>query len=150
VPIPAQGDDIASAGDSHPYQLIGAVRTFRVNNDGTFTPVANITAVSKTYGVQFTFTILATTLDADGAPSQTALRTSWVDTIAAHPHVVGFRSEADQGPDQVLYNYGVITVGTEDLAITDEVRVRMDALNAPSTFGLIDACWNRLAALGAS
>jgi hypothetical protein len=145
-----QGDDTQSEGDAHPYQLIGVNRTFRVNSDGTFTPIANITAASKTYGVQFTFTILATTLDNDGAPSETALRTEWVDTIAAHPHVVGFRSEVDQGPDQVLYNYGVITVGTDDQTITDEVRVRMDQLNEPSTFGAIDACWKRLVALGAS
>jgi hypothetical protein len=150
MPLPVQGDDTQSEGDSHPYQLLGVVRTFRVNNDGTFTPIANITAASKTYGVQFTFTILAKTLDEDGAPAETGLRTEWVDTICAHDHVVGFRTEVDQGPDGVLYNYGVITVGTDDGAISDEVRVRMDQLNAPATFGLIDASWKRLVALGAS
>jgi hypothetical protein len=149
MPIDVVGDG-GAGGDEHPYTLIGAVRTFRVNNDGTFTGVVNITAVSKTYGVQFTFTILAATFDADGAPSQTGLRTEWVDQIAAHDHVVGFRTEVDQGPDQILYNYGVITVGTPDAAITDEVRVRMDQLNTPAAFGAIDASWNRLVALGAS
>jgi hypothetical protein len=134
----------------HPYTLIGTVRTFRVNSDGTFTPVVNITAVSRTYGVQFTFTIRASTFDADGAPPLTALRTTWVDTICAHDHVQGFHTEQDQGPDQILYNYAMIEVGTDDGSITDEVRVRMDQLNTPAAFGAIDAAWRRLVALGAS
>jgi hypothetical protein len=150
VPIDVVGDDSGGSAPLGAYTLIGSTRTFRVNNDGTFTPVVNITAVSKTYGVQFTFTILASTFDADGGPSQTALRTEWVDQVAQHPHVIGFRTEVDQGPDQVLYNYAVITVGTDDGAISDETRVRMDRLNAPATFGQIDAVWARLVALGAS
>jgi hypothetical protein len=147
VPLPAIDDGIVSP---HPYQLIGTVRTFRVNADGTFTPVVNITARSRTYGVQFTFTIRASTFEADGAPPLTALRTEWVDTVCAHDHVQGFHTEQDQGPDQVLYNYAVIEVGTDDGSITDEVRVRMDALNTPATFGAIDTAWRRLVALGAS
>lgn len=142
---PVGGGDAAD----HPYRLIATQRTFRVNNDGTFTPVVNITAASVLYGVQFTFTILAKTFDTDGGPPLTAERTNWVDTICAHDHVQGFWSETDQGPDQILYNYGVITVGTDDGAITDQVRARMDQLNAPATFGLIDASWKRLQALGA-
>jgi hypothetical protein len=147
VPLPAIDDGIVSP---HPFQLIGTVRTFRVNSDGTFTPVVNITARSRTYGVQFTFTIRASTFEADGAPPLTALRTEWVDTVCAHAHVQGFHTEQDQGPDQVLYNYAVIEVGTDDGSITDEVRVRMDALNTPATFGAIDTAWQRLVALGAS
>lgn len=143
-------DDGGAPGVGHPYKLIGTVRTFRVNNDGTFTPVVNITALSATYGVQFTFTITAQTFQADGARTQAELRTEWVDTIAAHEHVIGFHSEVDQGPDQILYNYGVIQVGTEDGAISDEVRVRMDQLNTPATFAAIEASWQRLVALGAS
>jgi hypothetical protein len=147
VALPAIDDGIVSP---HPFQLIGTVRTFRVNSDGTFTPVVNITARSRTYGVQFTFTIRASTFEADGAPPLTALRTEWVDTVCAHDHVQGFHTEQDQGPDQVLYNYAVIVVGTDDESITDEVRVRMDALNTPATFGAIDTAWRRLVALGAS
>jgi hypothetical protein len=147
VALPAIDDGIVSP---HPFQLIGTVRTFRVNSDGTFTPVVNITARSRTYGVQFTFTIRASTFEADGAPPLTALRTEWVDTVCAHAHVQGFRTEQEQGPDQVMYNFAVIEVGTDDGSITDEVTVRMDALNTPDTFGKIDAAWQRLVALGAS
>jgi hypothetical protein len=147
VALPAIDDGIVSP---HPFELIGTVRTFRVNSDGTFTPVVNITARSRTYGVQFTFTIRASTFDADGAPALTALRTEWVDTVCAHDHVQGFHTEQDQGPDQILYNYAVIEVGTDDESITDEVRVRMDSLNTPATFAAIDASWRRLVALGAS
>lgn len=143
---PVGGGDAAD----HPFRLIGANRTFRVNADGTFTPIVNLTLASVLYGVQFSFTILAATFDTDGGPPLEAERTAWVDEICGHAHVVGFRSEVDQGPDQVLYNYGVIVVGTPDLAITDEVRVRMDHLNDQSTFAAIDASWKRLQAAGAS
>jgi hypothetical protein len=133
----------------HPYIPVGnPVRTFRVNNDGTFTAVVNITAQSALYGVQFTFTLLATTYDTDGGPPLTAERAAWVDEICGHPHVVDFWSEVDQGPSQVLYNYGVIVVGPEGANDGDQVRVRMDHLNDPATFGAIDAAWARMAALG--
>lgn len=141
-----QGGDAAD----HPYTPIATQRTFRVNNDGTFTPVVNITAASTTYGVQFTFTLLASTFDDDGGPPLTAERTAWVDEICGHAHVQDFWSETDQGPSQLLYNYGVITVGTDDGAITTQVRVRMDLLNAESTFAAIDKAWKQLQALGAS
>lgn len=133
----------------HPYTLIGTQRTSRVNNDGTLTPVINITAQSVLYGVQFTFTILLTTWNEDGGPPIIAERTSWVDEICGHDHVQGFYSEADTGPDLILYNYGVIVVGTDDGAITDETRARMDHLNDGATFAAIDATWNRLTAAGA-
>jgi hypothetical protein len=143
---PVGGSDTAD----HPYIPISSARTFRVNNDGTFTPVVNVTAASATYGVQFTFTILASTWDTDGGPPLTAERAGEVDEVCAHPHVVGFRTETDQGSDQVLYNYAVITVGTDDGAITDETRVRMDQLGGGATFAQIDATWKRLQAWGAS
>lgn len=142
---PVGGGDAAD----HPFRLIGTERTSRVNNDGTLTPVINVTAASVLYGVQFTFTMLLATWIADGGPPLTAERTNEVDTICAHDHVQGFYSEADTGPDLILYNYGVIVVGTDDGAITDTVRVRMDHLNDSSTFGAIDATWNRLVAMGA-
>ena len=50
----------------------------------------------------------------------------------------------------MLYNYGVITVGNDDGTITDTVRARMDQLNAPATFGAINAAVKRLNAAGAS
>lgn len=138
------------AATNNNYRLIGVVRGLRVNNDGTVTPIVTVTASSVTYGVQFTFTMTAQAWDTNGGPPQTTLRTEWVDAICAYDHVIGFRTEQDQGPDQILYNYGVITVGTADGAISDETRVRMDHLNDVSTFQAIDATWSRLAAAGAS
>jgi hypothetical protein len=143
---PVGGDDAAD----HPYIPVSAVRGFRVNNDGTFTQIVTVTAESSLYQVQFTFTILAATFDADGGPPLTAERTAWVDEICGHAHVQDFWSEVDQGPSQVLYNYGVITVGTDDGAITNQVRARMDQLNDPATFAAIDKAWKQLQALGAS
>ncbi len=133
----------------HPYIPVGnPVRTFRVNNDGTFTPVVNITAQSALYGVQFTFTLLASTYDTDGGPPLTAERASWVDAVCGYRHVVDFYTEVDQGPSQVLYNYAVIVVGAEGATDGDQVRVRIDHLGDPATFGAIDAAWTRMTALG--
>jgi hypothetical protein len=143
---PVGGGDAAD----HPYVPVSAARGFRVNNDGTFTQIVTITAQSSLYGVQFTFTILATTFDDDGGPPLTAERTAWVDEICGHANVQDFWSEVDQGASQVLYNYGVITVGTDDKAITNQVRARMDQLNDQATFAAIDKAWKQLQALGAS
>lgn len=129
--------------------LVGAQRGSRPNPDNTLTQIVTITATSDTYGVWFSFAVLAVTFDADGAPALLGQKVTEVDAICAHPHVQGFRTEQDQGPSDVLYNYAVITVGTDDLAITDAVSVRMDQINTPAAFGAIDASWGRLAALGA-
>lgn len=139
---------VVAASDSA-YQLISSQRTFRVNADNTTTEVVNITAQSLKYGVQYTWTILASTFDADGAPGLVGLKTEEVNQLCSHDHVQDFRSEVDQGPSQVLYNYAVITVGTDDQAITDEARVRMDQIGLPSAFGAVDAVWKRLQDLGA-
>jgi hypothetical protein len=146
------GGDLGGEGASidGAFVLIASMRTFRVNADQTTTPVVNVTAQSVAFGVQFTWTVLASTWDADGPAAFVPLKTAEVNTICAHPHVQDFRTETDQGPSQVLYNFAVITVGTDDQAITDEVRVRMDHINDPSTFASIDHVWSQLAAAGAT
>ena len=105
--------------------------------------------MSNTFGVQFTWSVLASTWDASGPAGVVPLKTAEVNTICAHAHVQDFRTETDQGPSQVLYNYAVITVGTADQAITDEVRQRMDEIGLPAVFGKIDHVWSQLAAGGA-
>lgn len=141
------GGDGASIGGA--YILISTDSTFRVNADQSTTAVVNVTAQSVVFGVQFTWTVLRTTWNSDGPAAFVPLKTAEVNTICAHPHVQDFRTEQDQGPSQVLYNYAVITVGTDDGSITDDVRVRMDHINDPATFGLIDSTWQRLADAGA-
>ena len=132
----------AGGGQGLEYNLVGnPVRTFRVNNDGTTTAVVNITAISLLYGVQFTFTMLASTYDAGNGPTVTSQRTEWVNAVCAYPHVVGFHTEVDQGPDQILYNYAVITVGAEGTTEGNTVTQRMDRLGDASTFTLIDSAW---------
>ena len=143
---PVGGGDAAD----HPFIFVSADRTNRVNADNTFTPIVNITCQSTLYGVQFTFTILASTWDGGGAPPLEAERTGWVDEVCGYPHVIGFRCEQDQGPDRVLYNYAKIVVGPEDATTGDEVTVRMDQLNKPSTFAAIDRAWQLLSDAGAS
>lgn len=146
----ADGGDLPGVDDagSEAYTLIGSARTFRVNPDQTTTPVVNVTAQSTVFGVQFTWTVLASVWDASGPAGVVPIKTGEVNLICGKPHVQDFRTEQDQGPSQVLYNYAVITVGTEDQAITDEVRVRMDKISPPPN-AAIDATWKRLQDAGA-
>lgn len=132
------------------YTLNAVSRTYRVNPDQTTTPIVNITATSNLYGVVFSFTILAATFDANGAPPLVSLRTSEVDQICGHPQVQDFRTETDQGVSQVLYNFAVVTVGDAAQAYTGEVRIRMDMIGLPSAFAAIDNEWQLLVAMGAS
>jgi hypothetical protein len=148
--VDLNGSGTGEATVGHGYTMIATARTFRVNADQTTTPIVNLTAQSDTYGVQFTWTVLAKTWDTDGPAAFVPIKVDEVNQVCSHPHVQDFRTETDQGPSQVLYNYAVITVGTDDGSITDEVRVRMDQINNASTFGAIDATWQRLASVGAS
>lgn len=131
------------------YQLVGAVATFRVNQNNTTTPIVEITARSVLYDVQFTWDVLKTTFDASGAKNLAELKTSQVNEVAAHDHVQALRSEKDQDRSGLLYNYLVITVGTPDLTITNDVTVRMDHIADTSTFDLIDKTWAQLVDSGA-
>jgi hypothetical protein len=138
-------DDGSIAVDTA-YRLIAAQRTFRVNSDGSTSPVVNVTAQSQKYGVQYTWTILGQTWDQDGGPPAIALKTEQVNAICGHDHVLDFRTEQDQGASGQLFNYAVITVGTDDELVTDEARVRMDHIGEPAAFAAIDTVWRRIAA----
>lgn len=142
------GDALSGAADVAAYTPVNTVHTDRVNNDGTLTPIVNITAVSDLYGVQFTFTILESVWQSNGGPEETANRTSWVNALCALPHVQGFYTEQDQGNDQILYNFAVITVGDSLTGVTDVARVRMDHLNSPGAFAAVDAAYQRVLAMG--
>lgn len=140
------GGDVASL---EAYYFRGSQRRFRVNPDNTTTEVVDVTAESQMFGVQYTWTVLATDWDASGPAGVIPLKTGEVNQICAKPHVQDFWTETDQGASQVLYHYAVITVGTDDGAITDVVRVRMDHIDPPPNAKL-DAVWQRLADAGAT
>ena len=131
------------------FTLVGTLDTFRVNQDNTTTPLVQITAFAILYGVTFTFFVTELQFAADGALNLTNLMAADVNAVCAAPHVQAFRTEQDQDRSGLLYNYAVITVGTDDLAITKDVTQRMDSLNTPATFQLIDDAWAKLVALGA-
>lgn len=143
---PVGGGDAAD----HPYRFVSAEGTNRVHNDGHLEPIVNLTIQSVLYGVQFTFAVTQQTWDGGGAPPLEAERTAWVDQVCGHDHVIGFHTEPDQGPDQILYNYGVILVGPDGATSGVEVRQRMDHLNDTSTFTMIDKAWHNFVGAGAS
>lgn len=131
------------------YRSPSTSRTFRVNPDDSTTPIVIVSATSVKYGVRFTWTMLAATVDADGAPPLIALKTEQVNQICGHDHVQDFRTESDQGPSNQLYHFAVITVGDDAQELTNEVRQRMDQLGDPSVFGKIDTAWRQLQAIAA-
>lgn len=143
TPEGAQGPDDA-------YVLNGVVSTFRVNQNNTTTDLIEITATSAKYGVQFTWDLLKSTFDGEGAANAAAAKTTEVNYIAGRDHTYAVRSVADQDKSGTLYNYLVVTVGTDDGSITADVQVRMDQLQLPSSFAALDAAWANLKALGAS
>lgn len=131
------------------FTLVGVVPTFRVNQNNTTTAIVEITAYSVLYGVQFTWDVLQTTFTATGAKNLAAQKTSEVNAVAEIPHVQALRSEKEQDRSGLLYNYLVITVGTPDLAITQDVTSRMDQIDSEATAAKIDTAWKQLVALGA-
>lgn len=137
------------SGSGSDVQVISSTDAFRVNNDLTETLLTLITAYSKTYGVTFSFFVLRTTFQADGAQNLAGLYGSDVDAVCGYANVQAFRTEQDQDRSRLLYNFAVITVGTPDLSFQTDVTQRMDLLNTPETFGEIDKAWQLLVNLGA-
>jgi len=132
------------------YTLVGTTDDLEVSGEGKFTAVVIISARSVLYGVPFTFTILKQTLVDDGAPPLISLKTSEVNVICGHPHVQDFWTERDQGTGNEFYHFAVITVGTDDQAITTQVRQRMDEISGTAVFTNIDKAWKQLQAIGAT
>jgi hypothetical protein len=141
---------VPDAGDApdDAYQVIGQNSTYRVNANNTTTPIEQITARSVRYDVVFTFNVNATTYNNAGAAVLARSKTAEVNAIAKLDHVIGVRGEEDQGNDGNLYNYLVVTVGTDDGERSSDVRIRMDHLGDPSAFGQIHRAWDLLNALG--
>ena len=146
---PVDGGSGTGAGSSQDYTPIASVRTFRVLADNSTQPIQAVTAQSNMYGVTFSFFIDGKTWDTDGGPPFIHDMTGYVNDVCGMDHVIGFRTEQDLGPDQLLYNYAVITVGDSTGLITDEARVRMDQLRTGAEVPQIAAAWARLQAIGA-
>ena len=138
-------DEGGATVEDYAYNLIAAQRTFRVNSDGSTTPVVNITAQSQKYGVVYTWTMLASVWDGDQGQANAMTKTEQVNVICSQDHVQDFRTETDQGASQILYNFAVITVGTDDGTITNEFRVRMDHLSDSSVLTQIGTVWDQIA-----
>lgn len=138
-----------SSAQNDGYQLVSVTDTFRVNPNNTTTPLKEITARSLLYDVYFTWDISQATFDGEGAPAAAALKTEQVNQIAGADHVYAVRSQPEQDKTGVLYNYLVVTVGTDDGSITSDVLIRMDRIGLPSAFGAIADEWKKLQALGA-
>jgi hypothetical protein len=55
--------------------------------------------------------------------------------------VIGVHGEEDIGTDGALYNYLVVTVGTDDGERSQDVRIRMDRIGEPAAFAAIENAW---------
>lgn len=126
------------------YTLVAAAPTSRVAGDNTVQEVISVTATSKKFGVTYTWFVNPTVWTAEGGPPLIALKTSQVNALMQADHVIGFRTVQDQDKSRLLVNYAVISVGTDDGSIYDEVRVRMDAIGTPAAFKAIADTWAKL------
>lgn len=131
------------------YHLVATRSDYEVKGASNLVPIVEITAQSVKYGVEFTFNITQQTFMGEGAVVAAEDKTDQVDAICETDHVVGVRSEQDQGTDGNLYNYLVVTVGTPDGLITTDVKIRMDQIGTQSAFATIAAAWTHLQTLGA-
>src|ERR1051326_8256425 len=136
-------EDVGSVG-TNAYQLLGQINTFRVNQNNTTTPLVHLTARSLTYDVVFSWDVTRERYIADGANNLASEKTGEVDEICSLAHVQAVRSEQELSRSDLLYNYLVVTVGTDDLTVTDEVSIRMDQLQTPGAFKLINDAWDRI------
>jgi hypothetical protein len=126
------------------YTLIAAVNTTRTTGDNSTQDVVFVTAMSKLYGVTFSWFVNPTSWNVDGGPPLIEEKTGQVNAIMQADHVLGFRTIQDQDLSRLLVNFGVITVGSQDGQVQDEVQVRMDQLGTPATFTAIANLWNTL------
>lgn len=126
------------------YTLVAAAPTSRVAGDNTIQDVVQVTATSSLYGVTYTWFVEPKNWTTDGGPPLIQEKTGDVNAVMEADHVIGFRTVQDQNASRLLVNYAVITVGSQDGSVSDEVQVPMDHLNTPATFGAITSVWETL------
>lgn len=144
--LQAVGSDGVSASA---FEIVSQLSTEQINTNNTTTPIEQITFYSPLYDVQATFNVLQTTYQADGAKALVAEKVAQVNALCAEDHVVAARGAPDQDPKSgQLYNYLVLTVGTDDYARTSEVWVRMDHLGTVDAFKAIADAWSLIQNLG--
>jgi hypothetical protein len=148
--LSADPSGTGSPAQTNNYTLVGSQEIRRTTSDQTVQTVEQITARSKFYQVTYTWFMELITFHSDGVVAAAELKTSEVDLICAHPHVQGFRTEQDFNPSQLLVNFAVIDVGTDDLSAITPVRWEMDQIGEPGVFAAIDKAWTKLVDLGAS
>jgi hypothetical protein len=151
--LPVNPDQGGTSPEAAAYRLIAAARIQRVTSDNTLQNIVQVTAQSLMFLVTFTWFVEPLSWTADGAPGTVGLKTSQVNTICAHEHVIGFRSVQDQDASRLLNNYAIITVGRDDGSAQNENDasfhpVRMDQLDGTLPFDVIDALYAPLAAVG--
>src|SRR5690348_9313597 len=100
----AGGATPAEAG----YSLVAAARTSRVTGESSLQEIISVTARSLMYGVTFTWFVSPATWTADGAPGLVGLKTSEVNAICGHDHVIGFRTTQDLDASRLLVNFAII------------------------------------------
>lgn len=145
--IPGDQGDYPS---SSAYKLIAVARTSRAVSNTDVQNVVQVSAQSDLYHVTYTWFVDPSNWTAGTNAGLIGAKTAEVNQVCAHEHVIGFRTVQDQDASRLLVNFAVITVGTDDGSIQDDVVVRMDRINNPGTFAQIDAMWQTLVEAGAS
>lgn len=142
-------DGSGTPGDGGPitsqFQVTGQEPDIIVQTGNRVKQAETIYARELTFGIEYQFTIPLDEYMGSGPDAAAGLRAEWLQTLGNHEHVVGLYVTQDVNAQNLLRDYVFITVGTDDLENTAQVRVLLDNANNPRTFGLIDQAWNRVA-----
>lgn len=141
-------DGSGNPGDGGPitsqFQVTGQMPDIFQQSVGKTIPAETIYARELTFGIEYQFTIPLTEYMGEGPSAAAGLRAEWLQTLANHEHVVGLYVTQDVNAQNLLRDFVFITVGTDDLENTTQIRVLLDNANNPSTFQQIDNAWNRV------
>lgn len=142
-------DGSGGPGDGGPitsqFTVVSQEPDILVQTGNKVVQAETIYARELTFGIDYQFTIPLTTYMGEGPEAAAGLRAEWLQTLGNHEHVVGLYVTQDVNAQNLLRDYVFITVGTDDLQNTTQIRVLLDNANNPGTFQAIDDAWNRVA-----
>ena len=141
-------DGSGQPGDGGPitsqFQVVSQEPDILVQVGNKVIPAETIYARELTFGIEYQFTIPLTEYMGEGPQAAAGLRAEWLQTLGNHEHVVGLYVTQDVNAQNLLRDFVFITVGTDDLQNTTQIRVLLDNANNPGTFQAIDNAWSRV------
>jgi hypothetical protein len=126
------------------YTVTGQEPDILVQSGNRVVQAMTIYATETTFGIAYQFTIPLTVYNGEGPQVAAADRSSWLQTIGNHEHVVAVFVTQDVNPQNLLRDYVYVTVGDPAFTQTTQTRFLLDNANTPGAFALIDQAYANL------